>query len=342
MLGVENNRGMAHHDHHRGHSHNHEHGHDRPVHSGFGLGGHGHDHGPVSHDRAFAIGIALNIGFVAVEAYYGWKINSLALLADAGHNLGDVAGLLLAWAGAFAGRFLPDARHTYGWRRASILAAFFNALLLLVAMGSLAWEAVQRLQAIGLHGMSAQANSSHAVTMMVVAGFGIVINGATAWLFMRGSKDDINLRGAYLHMLGDALVSLGVVVAGALTLVFAWAWLDPAVSLVVAGVLVLSTWRLFRQSLHLMFDGVPDHVDLKSVRATLMSLPGVAAVDDLHVWAMGATQTALTAHLVVPEAEHSDDFLRFAVKQLQEGYGIRHITLQVVREPMGLGCGPLR
>jgi cobalt-zinc-cadmium efflux system protein len=335
MPHVANNRAMAHHDHHH-----HPHGH--AAHSGFGLAGHGHDHGVVSHDRAFAVGIALNLGFVAVEAYYGWKINSLALLADAGHNLGDVAGLLLAWAGAFAGRFLPDARHTYGWRRASILAAFFNALLLLVAMGSLAWEAVQRLQAIGWQGVSAPANSSHALTMMVVAGIGIVINGATAWLFMRGSKDDINLRGAYLHMLGDAMVSLGVVVAGALTLAFAWAWLDPAVSLLVAAVLVLSTWRLFRQSLHLMFDGVPDHVDLKHVRATLMALPGVAAVDDLHVWAMGATQTALTAHLVVPDAEHSDDFLRFAVKQLQEGYGIRHVTLQVVREPMGLGCGPLR
>lgn len=305
--------GRAHHA-DRGHGHGHS---------------HGHAHGPMSHNRAFALGILLNLAFVGIEAYYGWKVGSLALLADAGHNLSDVAGLLLAWAGALAGRVRPDARHTYGWRRASIVAAFFNALLLLVAMGSLAWEAVGRLS------VAAPVNG---VTMIVVAGIGIVINGATALLFMRGSKHDLNLRGAFLHMVADALVSLGVVIAGALALVFAWSWIDPVTSLLIAAVIVVGTWRLFRQSLHLMFDGVPEHVDLVSVRATLMSLPGVAQVDDLHVWAMGTTQTALTAHLVLPQGSQSDAFLRHAVKQLQEGHGIAHVTLQITRQSMGMNC----
>ncbi len=266
---------------------------------------------------------------MAVEAFFGWKIGSLALLADAGHNLSDVAGLLLAWAGAFAGRLRPDDRYTYGWRRASIVAAFFNAVLLLLAMGMLAWEAAARFKSPAP--MQGQ-------TMMIVAGIGILINGATALLFMRGSEDDLNIRGAFLHMVADALVSLGVVVAGALALVYGWSWLDPVTGLAIAAVIIVGTWRLFRESLHLMFDGVPPHVDLNSVRATLMSLPGVAQVDDLHVWAMGTTQTALTAHLVVPAGSDGDAFLRHAVKQLQEGYGIAHITLQIVRQPLGMSC----
>lgn len=315
--------GRAHeHDHDVAPGSPHKHRHD-PAH------GHGHAHGPMSHNRAFAVGIALNLTFVGVEAYYGWTVGSLALLADAGHNLSDVAGLLLAWAGALAGRVRPDDRHTYGWRRASILAAFFNALLLLVAMGSLAWEAVGRLSV---------ATPVSGVTMMVVAGIGIVVNGATALLFMRGSEHDLNIRGAFIHMVADALVSLGVVIAGALALLFAWSWIDPVTSLAIAAVIVIGTWRLFRQSLHLMFDGVPDHVDLGSVRATLMSLPGVAQVDDLHVWAMGTTQTALTAHLVLPQGSEGDAFLRHAVKQLQEGHGIAHVTLQITRQSLGMHC----
>ncbi len=309
---------------HSGHEH-HDHAHHGHAHQGAAA----HAHGPASYNRAFAIGIALNLTFVGVEAYCGWKIDSLALLADAGHNLSDVAGLLLAWAGVLAGRKRPDARHTYGWRRASIVAAFFNALLLLVAMGSLSWEAVGRFS---------NPTPAQGMTMMAVAGVGILVNGATAMLFMRGSEHDVNMRGAYLHMLADALVSLGVVVAGALTVGFAWPWIDPVTSLVIAAVIVVGTWKLFRQSLHLMFDGVPDHVDLNSVRATLLSLPGVAHVEDLHVWAMGTTQTALTAHLVVPLDHDSDSFLRHAVKQLQEGHGIAHVTLQITRRPMGMSC----
>ncbi|HYN59900.1 MAG TPA: cation diffusion facilitator family transporter, partial [Rubrivivax sp.] len=222
--------------------------------------GHGHSHGPdrstASFNAAFAIGIGLNLAFVAIEAFYGWKVNSLALLADAGHNLSDVIGLVLAWGGALAGKLRPDARHTYGWKRAGILAAFINALLLLVAMGSLAWEALHRLQS---------PQPVEGVTIMVVAGIGIVVNTATALLFMRGRKSDLNIRGAFLHMAADALVSAGVVVAGGLALVFGWAWLDPVVSLVIAAIIVVGTWSLFRQSLHLLFDGVPDSVDLHAV-----------------------------------------------------------------------------
>ena len=212
-------------------------------------------------------------------------------------------GLVLAWGGALAGRLRPDARHTYGWKRASILAAFVNALLLLVAMGSLAWEAVHRLQS---------PQPIEGVTIMVVAGIGIVVNTATALLFMRGRERDLNIRGAFLHMAADALVSAGVVVAGGLALWFGWTWLDPVVSLVIAAVIVVGTWSLFRQSLHLLFDGVPDSVDLLAVQALLEALPGVARVHDLHVWAMGTSQIALTAHLVMPQGHPDDAFLQDA------------------------------
>lgn len=310
------------HRHAHGHSHHHAHGHAHH---------HTHHHPPTeaTHNRAFAIGIALNAAFVAVELYYGWKVSSLALVADALHNLSDVAGLIIAWGGALAGRLRPDSRHTYGWRRASILAAFFNALLLLVAMGSLAWEAVQRV------GTNAPVAGG---TMMAVAGVGIAVNAFTAWLLLSGSEHDLNVRGAFLHMVADALVSLGVVIAGAVVLGFDAYWLDPVLSLVIALVILVGTWRLFRQSLHLLFDGVPESIHLDSVRATLLSMPGVTHVDDLHVWAMGTTQTALTAHLVAPLGTSGDAFLRHAVKQLQEQHGIAHVTLQITREHLGMSC----
>ena len=294
--------------------------------------GHDHSHAPASFDAAFGIGIALNVAFVAVEAFYGWKVNSLALLADAGHNLSDVIGLVLAWVGALAGRLRPDARHTYGWKRASILAAFVNALMLLVAMGSLAWEAVRRLQ-------SPQAIEG--VTIMVVAGIGIVINTATALLFMRGGKEDLNIRGAFLHMAADALVSAGVVVAGGLALWLGWTWLDPVVSLLIAAVIVVGTWNLFKQSLHLLFDGVPASVDLHAVLALLESLPGVERVHDLHVWAMGTAEIAMTAHLVMPHGHADDAFLKRATDELHEHFGIEHVTIQVVRLPFTPPCATL-
>ncbi|MCW5667440.1 MAG: cation transporter [Piscinibacter sp.] len=319
----------AHHDHAHGH-HDHAHDHARDHGHDHGHDHHGHHHhAPASFDRAFAIGIALNLGFVAVEAYYGWRVDSLALLADAGHNLSDVAGLVLAWAGALAGRVRPDLRHTYGFKRASILAAFANALLLLVAMGSLAWEAVGRLQA---------PHETHGVTIIVVAAIGIVVNGATALLFLRG-QDDLNLRGAYLHMAGDALVSAGVVVAGALTLWLGWTWIDPVASLLIAAVIVIGTWGLFRQSLHLLFDGVPAHVDLRAVHDCLRALPGVTEVHDLHVWAMGTAEVALTAHLVMPAGPADDAFLRSAADELRQRFRIGHVTLQCVRAPIMQACG---
>ena len=292
----------------------------------------GHSHAPANFDRAFAIGIALNLAFVAIESFYGWQINSLALLADAGHNLSDVAGLVLAWGGALAGRVRPDARHTYGWKRGTILAAFANALLLLVVMGALVWEAVGRLLA------PEPLQGAQGVTMMVVAGVGIVINTVTALLFMRGSAHDLNLRGAFLHMAADALVSAGVVLAGALSLWQGWVWLDPVVSLAIAVVIVLGTWSLFRQSLHLLFDGVPDSVDPAAVRDFLARLPGVTRVHDLHIWATGTTQTTLTAHLVMPQGHADDAFLKHATDQLHERFEITHVTLQVMRESFSAAC----
>ncbi len=308
------------------HAHHDHEGHDHHDHTGHG---HAHHHAPANFDRAFAIGISVNILFVAIEAFYGWKVNSLALLADAGHNLGDVAGLVMAWGGALAGKLRPDARYTYGWKRASILAAFFNALLLLVAMGSLAWEAVGRLSA---------PEPMQGVTVMAVAAIGIVVNLGTALLFMRGRHDDMNIRGAWLHMASDALVSAGVVVVGALALWTGWAWLDPVASLAIALVIVIGTWGLFRQSLRLMFDGVPEHIDLAAVRSVLEALPGVARVHDLHVWATGTTDVALTAHLVMPGGHPDDPFFETATNQLRERFKIGHVTLQVVREPFMTLC----
>lgn len=298
--------------------HHHDHEHD-----------HHHHHAPGNFNRAFALGIVLNLGFVAIEAGAGWQINSLALLADAAHNLSDVAGLLLAWMAALATRLQPDTRHTYGWRRASILAAFANAVLLLVAMGSLGLEAVQRL---------AHPEPTQGWTIIVVAAIGIVVNSATALLFLRGREHDLNVHGAFLHMAADALVSLGVVAGGALYLWQGWVWLDPAISLAIAVVIVVGTWGLLRQSVHLLFDGVPEHVDLPALHAWLAARPGVARVDDLHVWALSTTQIALTAHLVMPQGHPGDDFLREAGEVLHERFGIAHPTLQITRETLMPAC----
>jgi cobalt-zinc-cadmium efflux system protein len=306
-------------DDHHAHSHDH----------------HNHHHNHGEFNRAFAIGIVLNLVFVGIEAFYGFKINSLALLADAGHNLSDVVGLVLAWGGALAVSLRPDYRHTYGWKRGTILAAFANSLILLLAMGSLVWEAVGRL---------GSPEPVHAVTMMAVAGVGIIINTVTALLFMRGSKTDLNIRGAFLHMAADALVSVGVVVAGALALYFGWNWLDPAASLLIALVILVGTWSLFKESLHLMFDGVPDTIDLAEVRAYLQSLTGVNQVHDLHVWAMGTSQTALSAHLIMPDGSLGDAFLEEVADALHDRFGIEHPTIQIETRKLGpscdyLGCG---
>lgn len=303
--------------------------HDHPHHHH----GHDHHHAPKDFSFAFALGIALNLGFVAIEAFYGWRVDSLALLADAGHNLSDVAGLVLAWAGAWATKLRPNPRHTYGWQRATILAAFANALLLLVAMGGLAWEAIGRLLASEVVSVHAQSE-----TVMWVAGIGIGINATTALLFMQKGKGDLNVRGAFVHMVADALVSFGVVVAGALALWCGWTWLDPLVSLLIAMVIVGGTLGLFKQSLRLLFDGVPHDIDPEAVRAYLEALSGVTEVHDLHIWAMGTSQVALTAHLIVPTGYPDDVFFKEAHAHLKSMFDITHATLQVTQAPVMDSC----
>ena len=298
------------------------------------MSGHAHhDHGSGRRsgdfNRSFALGIALNAGFVAVEAFFGWQVGSLALLADAGHNLSDVAGLALAWVAALAADRQPDHRHTYGWQRASILAAFANAVLLLVAMGSLLWEAVHRLQSPA---------TTNGLAIIVIAAIGVLVNGVTAALFMSGRKSDMNIRGAFLHMAADALVSLGVVGAGALYLWTGWAWLDPVTSMAIALAIIAGTWGLFRQSLHLLFDGVPETVVLAEVDALLRGLPGVEDAHDLHVWAMSTTDIALSAHLVMPGGHPGDAFLDHVANQLHLHFQITHPTIQIELAGLDHGC----
>jgi cobalt-zinc-cadmium efflux system protein len=296
------------------HDHAHDHGNDHSH------AGHGHTHGPASYDKAFAIGIALNLIFIAAETVFGFAANSLALLADAAHNLSDVAGLALAWGAAWLGRRKPTARRTYGFRRASILAAVGNATLLMVAIGGILLEAVQRFS---------HPEPIAGGTVMAVAAVGIVINGATALMFMRGRESDLNIRGAFLHMAGDAGVSLGVVMAALVTGMTGWLWLDPATSIVIALVILFGAWGLGRDSFNLAFDATPPGINPDAVKAYLASLQGVTEVHDLHIWAMSTTETALTAHLVRPGATLDDALLVEACAQLTKRFAIQHATLQI-------------
>ncbi|MET0530421.1 MAG: cation diffusion facilitator family transporter [Microvirga sp.] len=277
---------------------------------------HGHD---IGHGRAFAIGISLNLAFVFIEAGYGFWADSMALLSDAGHNLSDVLGLAIAWGAALLAKRGATDRYTYGLRSSSILAALFNALLLLVAVGGIVWESVQRLivPAPVLAG-----------TMMIVATIGILVNGFTACLFMSG-HNDLNIRGAFLHMVADAAVSLGVVLGGLAILWTGATWIDPVLSLLIAAVIVWGTWGLLRQSLHLSLHGVPSGIAVSEVRHALARRPGVARVHHLHVWAMSTTETALTAHLVMPGGHPGDHFLADIQHDLEERFGIGHATLQI-------------
>jgi cobalt-zinc-cadmium efflux system protein len=293
---------------------------------------HSHDHA-ANYNRAFIIGIALNVAFVLVEAFYGWRADSLALLSDAGHNLSDVLGLLMAWGGFYLARLHPNQKHAYGWGRATILAALFNALILLIAIGGIVWEAIFRFS----HPVPIQAN-----TVMLVAAVGVVINGITAWLFMSGNRDDLNLRGAFLHMAADALVSLGVVIAGALFIWTGWTWLDPAISLVIAVVILFGTWDLLRQSVHLSLDGVPGSVELHSVKSYLSALPGVSAVHDLHMWAMSTSETALTVHLVMCDGHPGDDFLNLVAEELHHDFAIDMPPFRLKFPPGSVPCPTIR
>ncbi len=279
-----------------------------------------HHHSADNFGRAFAVGIFLNIGFVAVEAGYGWWVNSLALLADAGHNLSDVLGLLMAWTGYALAKVAPSPQRTYGWRGSTILAALFNSLLLLVAVGGIAWEAIRRLS---------NPSEVAAPVVIVVALVGVLINTVTALLFMRGRDDDMNIRGAYLHMAADALLSLGVAVAGVVIMWTHWLWIDPLTSLVIAAVILFATWGLLRESIGLAMQAVPSKIDIKQVERFLASLPGVTEVHDLHVWAMSTTEIALTAHLVRPDRNNEDALLRKASEELHHQFNISHSTIQI-------------
>lgn len=290
---------------------------------------HGHAHGPASYGRAFAIGIALNLGFVIVEAGFGIVAGSLALVADAGHNLSDVLGLVLAWGASLLVGRRPTLRRSYGLRRVSILAALTNAVTLLAALGIIAWEAVGRFR----HPEPVQGGPVIAVALV-----GIAINAATALLFLRGRNDDLNIRGAFLHMVADAAVSLGVVIAGIVILVTGWQWLDPVVSLAIVAVIFVGTWGLLRESVALALDAAPQGIDVAAVRGYLGSLPGVAGVHDLHIWAMSTTETALTVHLVMPGEQGGDALLARIGRELHDRFGIEHVTVQVERDASTSGC----
>lgn len=281
---------------------------------------HNHSHAPLNYNRAFVIGITLNIGFVAIEAVFGFLTNSLALLADAGHNLSDVLGLLLAFGASWLTRRRPTQRYTYGLRRSSILAALLNASFLLVAIGAIALEAIQRF---------ASPAPVNGTTVIGVALVGIVINGVTALLFMSGRERDLNIRGAFLHMAADALVSAGVVLAGIAILTTGWLWFDPVVSLIIAAVIAIGTWNLLRDSVNLALDAVPEGIDLQAVRTYLSELSGVVGVHDLHIWAMSTTETALTTHLVMLTGNPGDGFLSRISMELHDKFGIEHSTIQV-------------
>lgn len=306
---------MAHAHHHHRHHHDHAHGHGHDH-------GHGHPHAtpPDRWGRAFATGIALNLAYVVAEAAAGFAWGSVALLADAGHNLSDVLGLAVAWGGAALARAAPSKRFTYGLKGSTILAALTNAVLLLVAIGAIALEAVQRI---------GDPPTVPGLTVSAVAALGIAVNGVTAWLFARGRQGDVNIRGAYLHMLSDALVSAGVVAAGIAIWLTGVGWIDPVASLVIAAVILWQTWGLLRETVEMALAAVPRGIDYDGVQAALAALPGVAEVHDLHIWPMSTTEPGLTAHLCVPGGYPGDSFLHAAQAMLHDRFGIGHATLQV-------------
>lgn len=285
--------------------------------------GTGHDHhhqAPTNFNRAFAIGIILNLVFVLIEAFFGFYSQSLALLADAGHNLSDVGGLALAWGASYLTSLRPTQRFTYGLRRSSIMAALFNAVILLVAVGAIAIESFYRIN---------RQTEPQSLVMIWVAAIGIIINTVTALLFLKGRHQDINIKGAYLHMVADAAISAGVVITGILIMLTGWNWLDAIISLVIASVIALSSWRLLSESFRLALDAVPDFIDTEEVKKFLLSLPGVVKLHDLHIWAMSTSEVALTVHVVRPKHEGVDQFLHEVAHQLETKFKINHVTIQI-------------
>jgi cobalt-zinc-cadmium efflux system protein len=296
---------MGRHHHHHGHHHGHH---------------HHHDHTPANYGFAFGFGIILNTIFIVVEVIYGILGDSLALLADAGHNLSDVLGLVIAWIAVWLGKKAPTTKRTYGYKKSSILAALFNAVFLLVAIGAIAWEAIQRFSS------PAPVAGN---TVIIVALVGIVINGVTALLFMSGRKKDLNIRGAYLHMMADAVVSLGVVISGVIMIWSGWQWIDPLVSLIITIVIFIGTWSLLSESLNLSLDAVPNGIDINKINDYLRGLPTVIEIHDLHVWGMSTTEPALTVHLVRTDISDNDQLLQQLNKELHDLFGIEHTTIQI-------------
>jgi len=304
--------------------HDHDHSHAKSAAPAKGGGGHSHAHSHAhaspNGGRAFVIGIVLNLGFVVVEAVFGFLSHSMALLADAGHNLSDVLGLALAWAAMLLARKKPTSRRTYGMRGTTILASLANALVLLFVTGGVAWESVRRF---------ATPEPIAGKTVIIVALVGVVVNGASAALFLRDKESDLNVKSAFTHLAADAALALGVAISGGVMLATGWLWLDPAVSIVLSIVILAGTWSLLKSSFHLLLQGVPDNIDIDGVRAYLCSLPGVSHVHDLHVWAMSTTEIALTAHVVVPYDRCSPQFLTKVATHLHDEFKIEHTTIQL-------------
>ena len=290
---------------------------------------HNHDHEINNYNKAFVIGITLNVIFVVIEAGYGIAAGSLALIADAGHNLSDVISLLLAWGASYLALKQPTEKRTYGFRRVTILASSVSAILLLVVLGGIVWEAFGRL---------ANPQPVNSMTVIIVAAIGVVINTATALLFVSGQKHDLNIRGAYLHMAADAGVSLGVVVAGIVIMITGWLWIDPAISLVLVVVILVGTWNLLHESINLSVDAVPQDIDISGIKDYLTKIEGVSEIHDLHVWALSTTQTALTAHLITTKNLIDNEFLKEIQQHLHDNFDIEHATIQVEKENTENNC----
>ncbi|KAA1175944.1 cation transporter [Marinobacter salinexigens] len=292
----------SHHDHSHGHGHN-----------------HGHAHHFDTHNRSFALAVVLNVAFVVIEAIYGVLSGSLALLADAGHNLSDVLGLIMAWVASWLATQKATDRNTYGLKKSTILAALFNALFLTAAVGGIAWEAIQRFS---------DPAEVAGTTVIAVAGIGVLINGITMMLFLKGQEGDLNIRGAFLHMAADTAVSVGVVVAGLIIMATGLNWIDPVVSLIIAAVIFIGTWQLLKDSVNLAMDAVPRNIDPEAVRESLQQLPGVDSVHHLHIWGLSTTESALTVHLVKPDPRDDDQVIEQATDMLSHDFNIRHVTIQ--------------
>jgi len=282
-----------------------------------------HHHKPNNYNRAFAIGVVLNVAFVIIEVIYGFIAESMALIADAGHNFSDVIILLLAWGASLLASKKPTKRRTYGLRRVTIIASLMSAILLLIALGGITWEAIGRFS---------EPKAVNSLIVIVVAGIGVVINTATALLFISGQKHDLNIKGVYLHMAADAGVSLGVIVAGVAIMATGWLWLDPAISLIIVAIILIGTWELLRDSMNLTIDAVPEGINVAEIEAYLLDLDNVIKVHDLHIWALSTRETALTVHLVMNEEFIDNSFLGNVTEVLHKNYGIEHATIQIEKK----------